>query len=149
MSTQPGEQTDFGANEWLVYELQQQYLKDPDSVSELWQDYFSDGAGSHAGRAAGNGTPPPAVSQAAATHEPSTASPTQTDAKAPVKAAPAPSKPEPKPAPAVKAESKAAAAPNSATGDAPDDEDADAPAEPTTASLKARPPGWSATWRTR
>ena len=36
MSTQPGQQTDFGANEWLVYEIHQQYLKDPDSVSEAW-----------------------------------------------------------------------------------------------------------------
>ncbi|MGI8535225.1 MAG: multifunctional oxoglutarate decarboxylase/oxoglutarate dehydrogenase thiamine pyrophosphate-binding subunit/dihydrolipoyllysine-residue succinyltransferase subunit [Mycobacteriales bacterium] len=42
MSTQPGEQTDFGANEWLVYEIHQQYLKDPDSVSDAWRDFLSD-----------------------------------------------------------------------------------------------------------
>ena len=42
MSTQPGQQTDFGANEWLVYEIHQQYLKDPDSVSEAWQEFLSD-----------------------------------------------------------------------------------------------------------
>ncbi|MCW2614137.1 MAG: hypothetical protein JWN08_1131, partial [Frankiales bacterium] len=28
MSTQPGQHTDFGANEWLVYEIHQQFLKD-------------------------------------------------------------------------------------------------------------------------
>ena len=42
MSTQPGQQTDFGANEWLVYEIHQQYLKDPESVSEAWRDFLSD-----------------------------------------------------------------------------------------------------------
>ena len=42
MSTQPGHQTDFGANEWLVYEIRQQYLKDPDSVSEAWREFLSD-----------------------------------------------------------------------------------------------------------
>ena len=42
MSTHPGQQTDFGANEWLVYEIHQQYLKDPDSVSEQWREFLSD-----------------------------------------------------------------------------------------------------------
>ena len=51
MSTQPG-QTDFGANEWLVYEIRQQYLKDPDSVSEAWRDFLSDDPGT-----SGNGAP--------------------------------------------------------------------------------------------
>ena len=62
MSTQPGQQTDFGANEWLVYEIHQQYLKDPDSVSEAWREFLSDykpespvGGGSSS-TAAGNGS---------------------------------------------------------------------------------------------
>ncbi|MCW2665403.1 MAG: 2-oxoglutarate dehydrogenase, subunit, partial [Frankiales bacterium] len=42
MSTQPGQQADFGANEWLVYEIHQQYLKDPSSVSEQWREFLSD-----------------------------------------------------------------------------------------------------------
>ena len=42
MSTQPGQQTDFGANEWLVYEIHQQYLKDPASVSPEWREFLSD-----------------------------------------------------------------------------------------------------------
>ena len=33
---------DFGANEWLVEELYQQYQRDPGSVDESWQDFFSD-----------------------------------------------------------------------------------------------------------
>jgi 2-oxoglutarate decarboxylase len=68
VSTQPGQQTDFGANEWLVYEIHQQYLKDPDSVSQTWREFFADGgpATDAPSGAAANGTPPPApVSQAA------------------------------------------------------------------------------------
>jgi 2-oxoglutarate decarboxylase len=42
VSTQPGQQTDFGANEWLVYEIHQQYLKDPSSVSAEWREFLSD-----------------------------------------------------------------------------------------------------------
>ncbi len=41
MRTQSG-QTDFGANEWLVYEIHQQYLQDPDSVSQAWREFLSD-----------------------------------------------------------------------------------------------------------
>ena len=37
----PGEPaTDFGANDWLIEELHQQYLTDPDSVDESWAAYF-------------------------------------------------------------------------------------------------------------
>ncbi|MDQ3502456.1 MAG: hypothetical protein M3486_02390, partial [Actinomycetota bacterium] len=42
MSTQSGQQTDFGANEWLVYEIHQQYLQDPDSVPQAWREFLSD-----------------------------------------------------------------------------------------------------------
>ncbi len=38
----PAQQADFGANEWLVYEIHQQYLKDPDSVSPQWREFLSD-----------------------------------------------------------------------------------------------------------
>ncbi len=33
---------DFGANEWLVDEMYQQYLKDPASVDKAWWDFFAD-----------------------------------------------------------------------------------------------------------
>ena len=42
MSTQPSQHDDFGANEWLVYEIQQQYLQDPGSVSPEWREFFAD-----------------------------------------------------------------------------------------------------------
>ncbi|MBW3604335.1 MAG: multifunctional oxoglutarate decarboxylase/oxoglutarate dehydrogenase thiamine pyrophosphate-binding subunit/dihydrolipoyllysine-residue succinyltransferase subunit [Actinobacteria bacterium] len=32
----------FGANLWLVDEMYQQFLREPDSVSETWQEFFSD-----------------------------------------------------------------------------------------------------------
>ena len=40
-------QTDFGANEWLVQEIYQQYQQDPGSVDEAWHEFFADyeGAG--------------------------------------------------------------------------------------------------------
>ena len=34
--------TTFGPNEWLVYEMYQQYLKDPNSVDPAWWDFFED-----------------------------------------------------------------------------------------------------------
>ncbi|MDQ3615813.1 MAG: multifunctional oxoglutarate decarboxylase/oxoglutarate dehydrogenase thiamine pyrophosphate-binding subunit/dihydrolipoyllysine-residue succinyltransferase subunit [Actinomycetota bacterium] len=32
----------FGANEWLVDEMYQQYQQDPDSVAKVWWDFFED-----------------------------------------------------------------------------------------------------------
>ena len=32
----------FGANEWLVDELYEQYLKDKNSVDAAWWDFFAD-----------------------------------------------------------------------------------------------------------
>ncbi|MDQ1747920.1 MAG: multifunctional 2-oxoglutarate metabolism enzyme [Frankiaceae bacterium] len=32
----------FGPNEWLVYEMYQQWLKEPDSVDKAWWDFFAD-----------------------------------------------------------------------------------------------------------
>ncbi|MFN2523742.1 MAG: 2-oxo acid dehydrogenase subunit E2, partial [Mycobacteriales bacterium] len=108
MSTQPGQQTDFGANEWLVYEIYQQYLKDPQSVSEVWRDYLSDYTPTDPGASNGNGN----GSAPAAPAAPPTPAPTEAPtpqaappAPAPKTAAPAPAaptpdaQPEPKPAP--------------------------------------------------
>jgi 2-oxoglutarate decarboxylase len=33
---------DFGPNDWLIEEMYRQYRDDPNSVSEAWQDFFSD-----------------------------------------------------------------------------------------------------------
>ncbi|MFF2652904.1 hypothetical protein, partial [Streptomyces sp. NPDC058045] len=56
----------FGPNEWLVDEIYQQYLQDPNSVDRAWWDFFADykpgggatapGAGSAAPTEASAGT---------------------------------------------------------------------------------------------
>ncbi|MCW2946180.1 MAG: 2-oxoglutarate dehydrogenase, subunit, partial [Actinoallomurus sp.] len=33
---------DFGPNEWLVDELYQKYLEDPNSVDRAWWNFFAD-----------------------------------------------------------------------------------------------------------
>ncbi|MFD3354107.1 2-oxoglutarate dehydrogenase E1 subunit family protein, partial [Streptomyces fradiae] len=46
----------FGANEWLVDEIYQQYLQDPNSVDRAWWDFFADykpGASGSADKPAG------------------------------------------------------------------------------------------------
>ncbi|WP_158910348.1 2-oxoglutarate dehydrogenase E1 subunit family protein, partial [Streptomyces rimosus] len=50
----------FGPNEWLVDEIYQQYLQDPNSVDRAWWDFFADykpGAGAAAPAAASDGPP--------------------------------------------------------------------------------------------
>ena len=32
----------FGTNEWLVEEMYQQYLSDPESVDQAWHEFFAD-----------------------------------------------------------------------------------------------------------
>ena len=121
MSTQPGQQTDFGANEWLVYEIHQQYLKDPDSVSEAWREFLSDyspgeadnastaGSAGSAGPAEAAATPPPA--RPAAATVPAEAPQTKTRAgEAPAAKAPEIAAPEVK-APAAEAKQPATKAP--------------------------------------
>ncbi|MFD3917260.1 hypothetical protein, partial [Streptomyces sp. NPDC058603] len=71
----------FGANEWLVDEIYQQYLQDPNSVDRAWWDFFADYK---------PGTPGTAdrSDEAAATAAAGAAVPT-TQATAPVTPAPA------------------------------------------------------------
>ncbi|MFF7314934.1 multifunctional oxoglutarate decarboxylase/oxoglutarate dehydrogenase thiamine pyrophosphate-binding subunit/dihydrolipoyllysine-residue succinyltransferase subunit [Streptomyces sp. NPDC008137] len=110
----------FGANEWLVDEIYQQYLQDPNSVDRAWWDFFADykpgaaaasaPAGTAAAGAAGTTTaqppaqasPAPAAASAPAAEKPAAApAPAQAkpaaqapaQAAAPAKAAPAPAKP--------------------------------------------------------
>jgi len=53
-STGSGEDTDFGANDWLLEEMYEQYTADPSSVDDSWVSYFkTHGAG------IGNGAPGP------------------------------------------------------------------------------------------
>ena len=51
----------FGANEWLVDEMYQQYLKDPSSVDKAWWDFFADYSPADPSAAAPTNGKPPAV----------------------------------------------------------------------------------------
>ncbi len=61
----------FGANEWLVDEMYQQYLKDPGSVDKAWWDFFADyhpqqdRAGAPTEKPSTNGGTAPATTQPA------------------------------------------------------------------------------------
>ncbi|MEU6063566.1 MULTISPECIES: multifunctional oxoglutarate decarboxylase/oxoglutarate dehydrogenase thiamine pyrophosphate-binding subunit/dihydrolipoyllysine-residue succinyltransferase subunit [Streptomyces] len=99
----------FGPNEWLVDEIYQQYLQDPNSVDRAWWDFFADYKPGVAAAQAPSGT---AAAGAAATT--TTAAPSRPAAPvAPAApAAPAPAAPKPAAAaPAPAAPKPAAAAP--------------------------------------
>ncbi|MGB3737699.1 MAG: hypothetical protein WA964_22295, partial [Ilumatobacter sp.] len=40
--TTGGAGADFGANSWLVEEMYEQFVRDPGSVGEQWQEFFAD-----------------------------------------------------------------------------------------------------------
>ncbi|MEV8551246.1 multifunctional oxoglutarate decarboxylase/oxoglutarate dehydrogenase thiamine pyrophosphate-binding subunit/dihydrolipoyllysine-residue succinyltransferase subunit [Streptomyces glaucescens] len=107
----------FGANEWLVDEIYQQYLQDPNSVDRAWWDFFADYKPGAAGAPAPAG---PAAAGAAETTP-------QTPTPAPQPAAPAaPAQPAAPAAPAAPAPAAKAAAPSPAKPAQP----AQAPAQP-------------------
>ncbi|QMU72588.1 multifunctional oxoglutarate decarboxylase/oxoglutarate dehydrogenase thiamine pyrophosphate-binding subunit/dihydrolipoyllysine-residue succinyltransferase subunit [Streptacidiphilus sp. P02-A3a] len=113
-ATDPGPGADpsagFGPNEWLVDEIYQQYLQDPNSVDRAWWDFFADyQAGATAG-AEVTTTPNGAAGSSAPAASPAAA-------KAPV--APPPAAPAPAAAPSPAAVPAAADAPASAPATAP------------------------------
>uniref|UniRef100_UPI001CD43820 multifunctional oxoglutarate decarboxylase/oxoglutarate dehydrogenase thiamine pyrophosphate-binding subunit/dihydrolipoyllysine-residue succinyltransferase subunit n=1 Tax=Streptomyces sp. CoH27 TaxID=2875763 RepID=UPI001CD43820 len=120
----------FGPNEWLVDEIYQQYLQDPNSVDRAWWDFFADykpgapatpaPAGTAAAGAAGTTTTAPQAQPAA---------PAPQAAAAPAPAAPKPAAaPAPAPAPAAQAAAPAPAKPA---------QPAQAPAQPKPAAAPA------------
>ena len=42
MTTREGATESFGANAWLVDEMYERYVADPNSVAESWRDFFAD-----------------------------------------------------------------------------------------------------------
>lgn len=101
----------FGPNEWLVDEIYQQYLQDPNSVDRAWWDFFADykpGVGASVAAAPAKPAGDAAAGAAAPTAPAAQAAPAAPAAKAPAaqQAAPAPApaaKPAaPAPAPAAK-----------------------------------------------
>ncbi|CBG70083.1 putative 2-oxoglutarate dehydrogenase [Streptomyces scabiei 87.22] len=98
----------FGPNEWLVDEIYQQYLQDPNSVDRAWWDFFADykpGA--------------PAASAPVSTAAAAPAAPAQAAPAAPAAPAPAAPKPAAVPAPAVAKPAAAAPAPAKPAAAAP------------------------------
>ncbi|MFB7497192.1 multifunctional oxoglutarate decarboxylase/oxoglutarate dehydrogenase thiamine pyrophosphate-binding subunit/dihydrolipoyllysine-residue succinyltransferase subunit, partial [Streptomyces sp. NPDC056161] len=100
----------FGANEWLVDEIYQQYLQDPNSVDRAWWDFFADykpgaaAAPAQAGAAAAGAAETSPTLASAHAGEPASAAPAQPAAPvapaAPAPAAPQPAAAAPAPAPA-------------------------------------------------
>ncbi|WBB63165.1 multifunctional oxoglutarate decarboxylase/oxoglutarate dehydrogenase thiamine pyrophosphate-binding subunit/dihydrolipoyllysine-residue succinyltransferase subunit [Streptomyces sp. WMMC500] len=109
----------FGPNEWLVDEIYQQYLQDPNSVDRAWWDFFADYKPGTAGEKRGPATqeaqpapaaPPPPAAQAPAAppqQAPAPAAPPAVDGR-PVAQPPARPAAQPAATPAAK---PAAAAP--------------------------------------
>ncbi|MCK8434678.1 multifunctional oxoglutarate decarboxylase/oxoglutarate dehydrogenase thiamine pyrophosphate-binding subunit/dihydrolipoyllysine-residue succinyltransferase subunit [Streptomyces sp. D2-8] len=121
----------FGANEWLVDEIYQQYLQDPNSVDRAWWDFFAD---YKPGAAA---APAPAGTAAAGAAETTTA-PAAAPAAPAQAPAPVAEKPAAAPAPAsAPAQAKPAA---QAPAQAPAPAQA-APAAKPAAAKKAEPAG--------
>ena len=111
MSTQSGPQNDFGANEWYIEELYQDYVKDPESVPDTWRAFLADYRPDAPSN--GNGT-------AAETAPPAPPAPAQAPAPAPAQVAPAAAAPAtPVPAAAVVPAAPAAPAPAPAPAAAP------------------------------
>ncbi|MEU6760995.1 multifunctional oxoglutarate decarboxylase/oxoglutarate dehydrogenase thiamine pyrophosphate-binding subunit/dihydrolipoyllysine-residue succinyltransferase subunit [Streptomyces sp. NPDC046853] len=97
----------FGPNEWLVDEIYQQYLQDPNSVDRAWWDFFADYKPGAAGASPAAAPAKPAgdaAAGAAATTSPAAPA-------APAAAPAAPAKPAASAAPAAPAAKPAAAAP--------------------------------------
>ncbi|MFJ3334137.1 multifunctional oxoglutarate decarboxylase/oxoglutarate dehydrogenase thiamine pyrophosphate-binding subunit/dihydrolipoyllysine-residue succinyltransferase subunit [Streptomyces sp. NPDC086766] len=99
----------FGPNEWLVDEIYQQYLQDPNSVDRAWWDFFAD----YKPGAAAAGSSAPAGTGPAAAGAAETATPAQAAPAAPAQpAAPAAQAPAaPRPAAAAPAQAPAPAKP--------------------------------------
>ncbi|GHJ35921.1 multifunctional oxoglutarate decarboxylase/oxoglutarate dehydrogenase thiamine pyrophosphate-binding subunit/dihydrolipoyllysine-residue succinyltransferase subunit [Streptomyces sp. TS71-3] len=113
----------FGPNEWLVDEIYQQYLQDPNSVDRAWWDFFADYKPGGAAATSPDGTTaaPAAAPAPAAPSSPTTAAAKTSAAPAAPAAAPAPKKTptEPK-APSAPAARPAAKAPATAPAPAAD-----------------------------
>jgi 2-oxoglutarate dehydrogenase E1 component len=108
VSTQTGQQHDFGANEWYIQELYQDFLKDPNSVPETWRAFLSD----YQPEALGGSSSTPSADDADAPAAPAAAPAPAPAAPAPI-AAPAPAAP-----PAAAAPAPVAAAPTAAPAEA-------------------------------
>ena len=149
-------ETDFGANDWLLEEMYEQYSKDPSSVDETWAEYFKahgtprfdsgDGAETEIQQPQLRGT----AEARADSGEPiaTTAAPAPAPAQASPAAPPQPEQPAPRRTPTVEKPSPVEGVQPSAPGarggvpadpPKPDDRPAGALAEPVRTTLRGAP----------
>ncbi len=103
-TTQPDPLAGFGPNEWLVAEIYQQYLRDPDSVDQAWWEFFADYTPQDRGASSGGGSNGEVAGNVTEPAPSPTPSPSPTPAPSPTPSPsppPAPPTPAPAPAPAV------------------------------------------------
>ncbi|MEU0727154.1 multifunctional oxoglutarate decarboxylase/oxoglutarate dehydrogenase thiamine pyrophosphate-binding subunit/dihydrolipoyllysine-residue succinyltransferase subunit [Streptomyces sp. NPDC006140] len=124
----------FGANEWLVDEIYQQYLQDPNSVDRAWWDFFADYKPGAAGAPAPAGTAAAGAAGTTTAQPAAQAAPAQ--APAPAAEKPAAEKPAAAQAPAPAQAKPAAQAPAQAAAPA---KAAPAPAKPAAPAKTAEP----------
>ncbi|MCD9878022.1 multifunctional oxoglutarate decarboxylase/oxoglutarate dehydrogenase thiamine pyrophosphate-binding subunit/dihydrolipoyllysine-residue succinyltransferase subunit [Streptomyces guryensis] len=119
----------FGPNEWLVDEIYQQYLQDPNSVDRAWWDFFADYKPGAAAASAPAGTAAAGAAETTTTPAPAAPAPAAQAPAAPAAPAPAPAAPKPAAAAPAPAPAKAAPAPAkpAAAKAAPATETADGP----------------------
>jgi 2-oxoglutarate dehydrogenase E1 component len=124
-SSQNNPSTDFGANDWLVEEMYEQYQKDPSSVGPEWTAYFQENGSSGNGSATAQPEQKTEqkTEQKAAEKAPEKAPAKQPEAKASEQKPEAP-KQESKPAPAAKPRSTSEAAEPSKGTSSPEPRDA-------------------------
>ncbi|ELP61552.1 multifunctional oxoglutarate decarboxylase/oxoglutarate dehydrogenase thiamine pyrophosphate-binding subunit/dihydrolipoyllysine-residue succinyltransferase subunit [Streptomyces turgidiscabies] len=111
----------FGPNEWLVDEIYQQYLQDPNSVDRAWWDFFADyKPGAAAVPTATAGTAAAGAAETTPTPQAAPAAPVAPTVPAPAPAAaPRPAAAAPAAAPAAPVAKPAAAAPAPAVAKPP------------------------------
>ncbi len=130
--TVPASGPDFGPNEWLVFEIYQQFLEDPQSVSPEWREFLSD---YHPSMPLGADGAPNGASPASETTHSASATPA-TPQPAVAAASPAPAAPV---APAARVKPAAAAAPAAPQQPTAPQPAAKAPSAPTAAAPAAAP----------
>ncbi|MFT4265398.1 MAG: hypothetical protein QM572_18610, partial [Nocardioides sp.] len=74
---------EFGANEWLVEEMYEQYQKDPASVDAAWATFFKNGNGTSNGSSNGTTASTTPAAPPAAKPAPAAPAPAKPAAKAP------------------------------------------------------------------
>ncbi len=131
--TVPASGPDFGPNEWLVFEIYQQFLEDPQSVSPEWREFLSD---YHPSMPLGADGAPNGASPASETTHSASATPA-TPQPAVAAASPAPAAPV---APAARVKPAAAAAPAAPQQPTAPQPAAKAPSAPTAAAPAAAAP---------